>query len=150
MGRQWYGMKGLRTVDHRLLTVALVGGVTSTFRVSEPSSIGGCWLASEALACSRTKAPSPVDQGCFSRMVWGEGLLLGTCFRSSNRGTGGTGWGVGRARRAEHRPVERRVVKSWNQDRDRDRDWGRFPLFERKSRAIPNVNDAPQRWKVLP
>ena len=71
MGRQWYGMKGLRTVDHRLLTVALVGGFTSTFRVSEPSSIGGWWLASEALACSRTKAPSPVDQGCFSRMVWG-------------------------------------------------------------------------------
>ena len=58
---------------------------------------------------------------------------FGTCFRSLNRGTGGTSCGVDRARRARravHRPVEWRMAKSWNQDRDR----GRFPLSERKTR----------------
>ena len=60
----------------------------------------------------------------------------GTCFRSSNRGTGGTSWGVDRARRvrrALYRPVEWRMANSWNQDRD----W--FPLSERKSRRNPKL-----------
>ena len=57
---------------------------------------------------------------------------FGTCFRSSNGGSGGTSWGVDRARRARravHRPVERRMAKSWNQDQDR----GRFLLSKGKA-----------------
>jgi hypothetical protein len=51
---------------------------------------------------------------------------------------GGTAWEVGRAyraRRVEHRSVDRRSTKSWNQDRDRSR----LQLFERKRRCNPKL-----------
>ena len=53
-------------------------------------------------------------------------------------GMGGTAWEVGRAhraRRVEHRPVDQRMAKSWNQDRDRSH----FPPSESKSRRNPKL-----------
>ena len=97
------------------------------FRILKRTTLSVCTPYKEGLLAMEASGPTAERRRSF-----------GTCFRSLNRGTGETSWGVDRARRARravHRPVEWRVEKSWNQDWDR----GRFALSARISRRNPKL-----------
>ena len=96
-----------------------ISGYRSRLRLLPPNQNSRLWMPQN---------PNPPDV-----------VRLERRFRFSNRGTGGTTWGVDRAyraRRVEHLPADRRMVNPWNKDRDRD--WSRFQLPESKSTSSRN------------
>ena len=100
-----------------------------TFGIPKRKTLPGSTPSKEELA---VMVPPGLKAGCCSS--------FGTCFRSSNRGTGGTSWGVDRARGADHRPVEYWMAKSWLVSAVR----------KEKEAQSQNFNDIPQRRIVLP